>query len=177
MRARAEAGHGIDWHFARSRSAIAAVVMALAIRFLPLPALLVLSLILGGGLAVYLYRRGRADDSVSFGAGIRMGAAAGVMAFVLLMLLLAGDVAIGHFVLHHSMMSDLHDQLQQTINSSPNPQVREVGPALLTPSGMKALILVSIFFGFAMFLLLCGLGGAVGALLFGRPNKSRGRVR
>jgi len=172
LRANATPVHGIDWHFARSCSAIAAVVVALAIRFLLLPALLLLSLLLGGALVVYLYRRGRPNDSVSAGAGIRMGAAAGVMAFVLLMLLLAGDVAIGHFVLHHSMMSDLHDQLQQSINNNPNPQVREVGPTLLTPSGMNALILVSMFLGFAMFLLFCGLGGAVGALLFGRPNKS-----
>lgn len=99
-----------------------------------------------------------------------MGAVTGVFAFLLLMLLASGEAAYNHFVAHHSLLADVQSQLQKTIDASPDPQTRDMAKSLLTPSGIEALLFLSICFAFAMFLLLCSIGGALGAAIFGRPG-------
>ena len=136
--------------------------------------LFVLWMPLCGALAVYLYGRGRPASALSTGAGVRMGATAGLMAFTVLLVLMAAAFATEHFVLHHSgeLVAQMRGQVQQAINASSDPQVRQFTDALLSPNGLALILVLSVIFLFAMFLLLCGLGGAVGAMLIGRPNKS-----
>jgi hypothetical protein len=161
----------VDWRFARSRAAIAAAAFLLVTLFVPVLGFFIVSIPLCGVLAVYLYHRGRAS-SVSIGAGIRMGMVAGVFAFLLLMLLGAGQAAFTHFAEHRSVMAEMQTELQKAVNSNPNPQAREMGQAFLTPDGVKILISFGVVLTFGMFLVLCGIGGAVGAALLGRADKS-----
>lgn len=69
-------------------------------------------------------------------------------------------------------MVEMHDQAQKAIDANPNPQVRDAAKVFLTPEGLVTLIVFGIFLVFAMSLLLCGIGGALSAVLLGRPNKS-----
>ena len=167
-------GERIDWHFARSRSSIAAAVMVLLMLFPQLSRLFILWMPLSGALAVYLYTRGRPASPLSAGAGARMGATAGLMAFAVLVVLMAAGFAIEHYVLHHSdeLVAQMRGQVQQAINSTSDPQVRQLASALLSPNGLALILVLSVIFLFAMFLLLCGIGGAIGAALFGRSSKS-----
>ena len=79
-----------------------------------------------------------------------------------------------HYVLHHSdeLVAQMRGQVQQAINSTSDPQVRQLASALLSPNGLALILVLSVLFLFAMFLLLCGIGGAIGAALFGRSSKS-----
>ncbi|HEV2112802.1 MAG TPA: zinc ribbon domain-containing protein [Terriglobales bacterium] len=164
----------IDWRFARSRSAIAAAAMVLLMLVPLLSKLFILWMPLCGGLPVFLYRRVRPGGRLSAGAGARMGAMAGLIAFTVLLIIMAAGFAIEHYVLHQSdqLVAQVRNQVQQAVNANSDPQVKQLESALLSPNGLAMIVVFSMMFLFAMFLLLCGIGGALSAVLLGRPNKS-----
>jgi len=164
----------IDWRFARSRSALAAAAMVLLMLVPVVSKFFVLWMPLCGALPAFLYRRARPGAALTSGAGARMGAMAGLMAFTVLLVVMAGGLAVEHYVLHQSdqLVAQVRAQVQQTIDSSSDPQVKQLAGALLSPNGLALILVFSMVFLFAMFLLLCGIGGALGAGLFGHPNKS-----
>jgi hypothetical protein len=87
---------------------------------------------------------------------------------------MAAGFAIEHYALHHSdeLVAQVRTQVQQAINANSDPQVRELAGTLLSPNGLAMVLVISMVFLFAMFLLLCGIGGAAGAAWFGRSDKT-----
>jgi hypothetical protein len=162
----------INWPLARTRSVIAAVVLVILMSIPGLSRLFLLWMLICGALAVYLYKRRAPSTLVNAGAGIRMGVATGVIAYLILVVLLAGGVGFEHYVMHQkpAIVGQIHDQVQQAINASKDPQAKQYADILLSPNGLALLFIFTLIIFFFGLLLLCGAGGAIGAAIFGKRS-------
>jgi hypothetical protein len=162
----------IHWPLARSRATIAGIIMVLVMMYPPLGGVFFICMPLGGALAVFLYVRTRRASHVSLAAGTRMGVITGFVAFTISAALLAGTVAIEHFVMHRSkeLVRLFRLQIEQAIAANPDPQVRQMAQVLLTPDGMAFVVVLGMVVLFVMFLVLCGLGGMLGSIVFTRRS-------
>jgi hypothetical protein len=144
----------------RNKAAVRAALLAgLAVFFvsIPLGALAFLSMAIGGGFAVYLYRRGT-GQTLSVANGARLGWITGIFVFLLILL---------NFTLAVALQPNYFEELRQEITKRsimPEAQVRQIVDLVFTPVGIGAMLI-------GMFLLSTlppALGGAVGAKLFHR---------
>ncbi len=128
-----------------------------------------------GALSVVLYRRQLPGTLVTPGMGMRLGALAGLFAF-----LINAVVTTLSFVLFRSS-SDfrraMQEQMEKQIASNPDPKAQEIVQRLVdwmsTPQGAATLIVVGLLVMAAMFVLFCSAGGALGASMFGRRREFR----
>lgn len=144
----------------RNKAAVRAALLAcLAVFFLsiPLGALALLGMVLGGGFAVYLYRRGT-GQSLSVANGARLGWITGIFLFVLILLNFTAVVAL---------QPNYLEELRQEITKNailPEAEVRRVIDLIFTPIGIGAMLIGM----FVMSTIPPALGGAVGAKLLDR---------
>lgn len=162
----------IRWPLARSRASIAGIIMVLVMMYRPLGDLFFIWMPLGGALAVFLYAGRQRASYISLAAGARIGAFAGFVAFTVSAALLAGSLAIEHFVMHRSaeVVAMFRGQIEQVISANPDPQVRQIAQGLLTPDGMALLVVLGMVLLFVMFVVLCGLGGMVAAMILSKQS-------
>lgn len=156
---------------ARSSALIAAIVMVVVMLSPPLARLFLLWSLLGGGFAVYLFLRRRPNQQAPFppGAGARMGALTGAVAFAIIAVLFIAEQLVANYVLHHNeFMAEFRNRLQQAILANPDPQVHQMAHSLLTPQGMTTLLIAGLGLLFVIFLLLSSLGGLAAAAILGR---------
>jgi hypothetical protein len=160
----------VNWPLARSRSVAAAVLLVILISIPGVSRLFALWMLLCGALAVYLYKRRQPAVIVTTGAGVRMGLATGVIAYLILVVLLAGGVGVEQYILHQKpeIVGQIHDQVQQAINGSKDPSAKQYADLLLSPNGLALLFVFTLIIFFFAMLLLCGAGGALGAAMFGK---------
>ena len=155
----------IDWNHARSRSMMAAAIMVMLL-LIPFGGLLFfIWLPVGGGLAVYFYKRSRPQTIIPAGAGARMGLVAGLFAFAAVVAIFALEMLFEFYVMHQGseFVGDLRAHMQQAVNTGGNPQAQQMMQSLLTPNGLAALVVLAMVFMLVAFLLLSALGGALGA--------------
>ena len=143
------------------RAALKAGVLGVFIGIIPL-----LGIVLTGALAVFFYRREN-GFVLPTALGLRVGGAAGVVAFAINAILLT----IRIFVLHGQQ--EYIDFLTQVAHSAgvnaANADFQAVLHSLLTPSGLAT----CLFFWMIITVVLASVGGAL-ASMFLRPNHTRG---
>lgn len=158
----------MTWSQAVKPAALAAIVgtILIALRLYPFVAILVM-----GFLASLFFRQGRPAGFIKASVGFRLGALSGLFS--------AGFMAL--FTAVGTLLPDVRDKLheqtieyfQQAAASQPdNPQVKVLLDQLKTPEGYLALM---ILFGVLLIfvsILLGGLGGAIGAAILSRREKS-----
>ncbi len=139
---------------------------------LPFVPVITLSMVAAGGIAVTLYKRKMPYVSVPARRGFRLGALAGFFGF----LLNAGASVIGMLSeQNRSALRDaMHERLKEamSVNSDPSAQqmLNNIGNLISTPGGLAALFAFSLLMFGLIFVLLGGIGGSVGAALFGKKN-------
>jgi hypothetical protein len=154
---------------------VAGVVAGFACQFAGLfPPLLVLAMVASGGLAVTVYHRRMPAVPTPASRGFRIGMLAGFFAWVTsagMNLLLLTRPA------NRDLLSrQLHEKIAETVSQTPDPAAREMiqkfGESITTPSGLIAFFAIAMIFLGIAFLILGGLGGAIGAAVFGhRPHQ------
>lgn len=156
----------IQWAKALPVTIQAGLVAAVLLMF-PLG---IFGLLLSGGLAVALYRRRTSGFPVTAGMGGRLGAATGAATFAIFTIL--GAVQVAFFHTGGQLRELMLDAVRQAAERNSDPQAQQVVEYLKTPAGMA----VSMVFGLAAMLCFClilsALGGAVGAVWFGRKRTS-----
>ena len=151
-------------------SALAAGFAAGIGSLVPFVPFITLCMVAAGGIAITLYKRRMPYVSVPARRGFRIGALAGFFGF----LLNAVTSALGMFsaenrgALRDAMQERLKEAL--TVNSDPSAQqmVKHLGDMVSTPSGLAAVFAFSLCLFGLLFVLLSGVGGAIGAALFGK---------
>jgi hypothetical protein len=138
------------------RSALTSGALASLMSILAGPLFLITS-ILGGFFAVYLYGR-RTGQTLTMANGARLGWISGLFGFVVLSTLVAVQVSQPEFA------TSLHEQMKKSPFAVSDLQVTQTIEFIRSPSGI-AFILV---FFFLLSTLLPAFGGAVGAKLFRR---------
>ncbi len=151
-------------------SALAAGFAAGIGSLVPFVPFITLCMVAAGGLAITFYKRRMPYVSVPARRGFRIGALAGFFGF----LLNASMSAFGMFsaenrtALHEAMQERLKEAL--SVNSDPAAQqmVKNLGNMISTPGGLAAIFAFSLCLFGLLFVLLSGIGGAIGAALFGK---------
>ena len=134
---------------------------ALAISLIRFPLASLLLLVLGGAAAVWAYSRGNWNPAITTGIGARIGAVTGLIGFGFYALVLAAVMYFQRAEVYAEITKALKDAAAQ--NS--NPQAQQIVNQLLTPAGMTAMIAFSVVLMLFFFLILCTIGGAVGAVM------------
>jgi hypothetical protein len=116
-----------------------------------------------GTIAVLLYWRRVPAATPTPAAGARIGALAGLFGFGVFAVLLALQMLLtrgtGRF------RSVLQQIIEQAAAQNGDPRAQEILQRLTSPEGLAVILTVVLVMAFFAFLLLSGLGGALGAYL------------
>jgi len=125
---------------------------------------------LGAGfLAVAISRSRNPGTAIRAAAGAKIGALSGLLSFGISTLL----EMLAVLVLHKGaeVRSEMIDKFQQAATRYPGPEVQPFLDFVKASDGFAIMLVASLIFGLAAFLVLGGLGGALGASVLGRRNR------
>ena len=126
---------------------------------------------LGAGfLAVALSRRLGAETAMLAAAGFKLGALSGLFLFAVSTILETLVVVFLHK--GAEVRSQIMEKVQQAAARYPGPEVQPFLDFAKSPGGFTFLLAASLIFGLVTFVALGGLGGAIGAALLGRRDRS-----
>jgi hypothetical protein len=76
-------------------------------------------------------------------------------------------------ILHRGgeIRNELISRIQQAASQTSDPQTLAMFDRFKTPGGLEFLMLFGLIFGFAAAIVLSGVGGALGAVIFGRRDR------
>ncbi|HWC18115.1 MAG TPA: hypothetical protein VG498_13930 [Terriglobales bacterium] len=154
----------VNWKQARKAAAIAAVLMTVGAIVRPLNLIFPLWMLVGGWLAVSLYRRRTSTLFVPVVTGAKLGALAGVLGFFYVTVLLATVSAVEIFVFKRGeeLRALLRAQIDQAAASNPA-SAQALSQLMQSPEGVATLVISLMFVSFMLFLLLSCAGGIFGA--------------
>ena len=151
-------------------SALAAGFAAGIGSLVPFVPFITLCMVAAGGIAITLYKRRMPYVSVPARRGFRIGALAGFFGFLLNAAMSAFGMlsAENRTALREAMQERLKEAL--AVNSDPAAQqmVKNLGDMVSTPGGLAAVFAFSLCLFGLLFVFLSGVGGAIGAALFGK---------
>lgn len=167
--------NAVRWDFAWQAALVAGAVAAV-LTAVPVVSLGCCLWMLGAGaLAVWLYQRRMPGLPVTPGMGMKVGALAGVFAFMI-----NGVMTTILFVTFRSsgdFRRAMQEQMEKQMASNPDPKAQEMVQHMMdwmnTPEGMATLIVLVILLMAVFFILFCAAGGALGASMFGRRREFR----
>jgi len=162
-----------DWAWRGALLAGACAALLTAIPFVSLGCCLWM---LGAGvLAGALYQRRTPGVPVTPGMGMKLGALAGVFAF-----LINAVVTVVSFVVFRSgseFRNALQSQMEKQIGNSPDPKAQEIMRQMFdwmsTPQGMATLMVLILIVMAVVFVVFTAAGGALGAAMFGKRREFR----
>lgn len=119
-----------------------------------------------GFLAVAFYRQGRREFTIKVMSSVALGALGGLLWFAMSAVL---EVSI-LLSLHKGpeLRTELLTRIQQAASQTNDPQVLAVFEKLKSPSGLEILMVSGIIFAFIASIVLAGIGGALGGVIFTR---------
>ena len=128
-----------------------------------------------GAISVKLYQRQMPGTLLTPGMGMRLGALAGLFAFII-----NAVVTTLSFVMFRSnsdFRRAMQEQMQKQMASTPDPKAQEILQRMMewmnTPQGAATLIVAVLVIMAVMFVLITAAGGALGASMFGRRREFR----
>jgi hypothetical protein len=142
-------------------AAVAAFLMALGLH--PFVAAL------GAGFLAVSFSRGRGPSISGSAAGMRLGALSGIFLFFASAILETLAVTVLHK--GPEIRSAMMEKVQQAAARYPGPDVQPFEDFVKSPGGFEIMLAASLIFGFLAFIVLGGIGGAVGSALLGRRNR------
>jgi hypothetical protein len=148
------------------RAAMNAGVVAAVLSAVPIGGSFVFALPLAGFLCVLLYRRYTKTGDPTPGMGFRLGTWAGLVGFVLLILL--GTIETLGFHTQNELRDAMIQAVRQAQSRYADPQARQTLEYFLTPGGMAFLMIFGSAFMCVLFVTLSGIGGAISAALLRR---------
>ena len=136
----------------------------------PFVPFIMLCMVAAGGMAVTLYKRRLPYVSVPTRRGFRIGALAGLFGFLLnAATSVFGMLSAGNrTALREAMQERLKEALAVNSDPAAKQMVKHLGDMVSTPGGLAAVFAFSLCLFGLLFVLLSGIGGAIGAALFGK---------
>jgi hypothetical protein len=122
-----------------------------------------------GFLAAAFSRRHGFGTVVRAGAGARLGVLSGFLLFAMSTIPEMFAVAVLHK--GAEMRSQMMEKLQLMATRYPGPEVQPFLDFVKSPDGFATMMVASVLFGLVAFVVLGGLGGALGAAFLGRNDR------
>jgi disulfide bond formation protein DsbB len=128
-----------------------------------------------GAVAVSLYQRRVPDTLITAGMGMKLGALAGVFAFVIHAVV--STVSFVAFRSSSEFRRALQEQMDKQIANSSDPKAQEIMRQMFdwinTPQGMATFMVLILVVLAVMFVVFTAAGGALGASMFGKRREFR----
>jgi hypothetical protein len=155
---------------AMNRAAMIAGVgtgLASTIPFMPW---IIVAMIAGGGIAVTIYQRRVPASPIAPSRGFRVGLLTGFFGWLTLGLLNGAMLipSANRALLHRQLAERLADTIRNAPDQASREMMQKLADAIATPSGLAGILILGLFLVGACFLLLGGIGGAIGASVFGK---------
>jgi len=157
----------MHWSQALRPCALAALVASLLMSLGLNPFVAMFSV---GFLAVVFYRQSRRGIMIKTSSGAALGALGGLLWFAMSSIFEALVVIFLHK--GPELRNELLAKIQQAASQTSDPQVQGVFERFKTQGGLEFLMLAGLLFAFLASIILGGLGGALGATILGRREKS-----
>jgi len=157
----------MQWSQALRPCALAALVASLLMSLGLNPFVAMFSV---GFLAVVFYRQRRSEIMMKAATGAGLGALGGLLWFAMSSILEALIVIFLHK--GPELRNALLAKLQEAASQTSDPQVLSVFERLKSQGGLEFLMLTGLVFAFLASIVLGGLGGALGAAILGRRQRS-----
>jgi hypothetical protein len=157
----------IDWAQAVPAAALAGFIGAI-LTVIPV-ATFGLGMFIGGALSVVLYRRRKFMADITPGMGARLGIVSGLFGFAILTVPLA--VGLAFFHMGDELRARMVVVVEQAAARSSDPQMQQIVEMVKTPDGSALFLSVGLILTFVAFVVVCGLGGAAGAVLLRRKQR------
>ncbi len=169
-----QAGNKLIWRKAISVCLMAGLVAAVG-SSVPMIPLVMLCMFASGGLAVTLYRRRVAQRTVTPWMGAKLGLLAGGMGFGVRALLMV--LALFGAEQRAEVRKLLMEKIQEAAASAADPESRQIMDQLRgyigSDHGLVVLTLAGVALLGLFLLAFSGLGGALGAAVFGRASERK----
>jgi hypothetical protein len=127
-------------------------------------------MVVAGILSVLFYRRRNPAAELTPGMGAKLGAVSGILGFGMFSILMALDLLVSRS--GGQLRASLLQAVQQSAARSPDPQVQQMFEYLKTPAGLALIIVMGLVVTFVIFLILSAAGGALGAVLLRRKQRT-----
>jgi hypothetical protein len=154
----------IKWSSALPKTAVSGfatvALLILVVSATQVPALSLLVVPFGGAFSVLLYVRG-SKQSITAGAGARLGAVTGFFSFAVYGLIAAAELTSQR----GELLNTVRKALQDAAAKNPNPQAQTIVEQMMTPAGIATLLTLAAIIFLFTFLILSSLGGSLGATL------------
>lgn len=138
----------------------------------PYAPFIILSMIAAGGMCIAFYMRSEPHAEIRPSTGLKMGALAGLFGF--LMYGVVASLSMLSAQTRSAFRTDMANAIKEAAARGSDPRaadmVRQLGDQLNTPGGLATMFILMLVFLLIFFVLLSGIGGAVGASLFGRKH-------
>jgi len=157
----------IEWSQALPATALAGLIAAV-LMMTPLRAF-GLGMAVGGSLSVVFYRRRNPVANITPGMGARLGMASGLLGGSIFTVLLSGFTFM--FGLWNQVRAKVIEVIEQTAARNPDPQAQQAMEFFKTQQGMAILVTAALAVTLMAFVILSGLGGALGAALLRRRER------
>ena len=125
-------------------------------------------MLVAGFLSIILYRHRCPGTRLTVGMGIRLGAISGAVGFCALVIFLGLAAAFRSGAEIHEAILKF---VQQYAAHSPDPRMEQVLELFSTPGGFVLMMVMSLVMTLVAFLILSGIGGALGAALLRRKER------
>jgi len=156
------------WSLAAKPCALAAMIAAVGmVCKLVVP---VIAVIGAGFLAVSIYRRNNPTAPLRAGTGARLGALCGL--FCSAMTAVLGALRVVILGEGNEIRKTMLEIVQQSASHYSDPQSQAALEFLRGPAGLVLFMVVLLIFAFLMFILMGTAGGALGAAVLGRRDRS-----
>jgi len=127
-------------------------------------------MVVAGALSVRFYRSRMPEAGISHGMGARLGAVSGLLGFFFYSVPQAFRLAF--FPLGGSVRLAMQKAIEQSAAQSPDPKAQEIMRNLMSPGALAAFLTVLVVLFLLIFLVCSGLGGAIGASIWGSKQSS-----
>jgi hypothetical protein len=162
------ASPNFDWAHALRAAALAGLVGL--VLFIILRRAFALDMVTAGFLAVYFYYRKNPFSKLSAGTGALLGALSGAFATVLMAVPLSFVIFIARS--GGDRRAEIMAALQDQLAHNPDPHAHELLEYLKTPEGFTLIMIVFLIVMLILCIVLSSLGGAIGAALLRRKQRS-----
>jgi hypothetical protein len=157
----------MQWSQAIKPCALAALVASVLMSLGLNPFVAMISV---GFLAVVFYRQGRHGIALKAASGARLGALAGLLWFAMCSIFETLIVLFMHK--GPELRAALITKIQEAAAQTSDPQVLTVFDRFKTPGGLELLMVMGLIFAFLASIVLGALGGALGAAILGRRDRT-----
>jgi hypothetical protein len=155
------------------RAALLAGALAGLGSLVPFMPFILLCMVACGGMSIAFYTRREPHQTVTAGGGLRIGSLAGMFGFFINATL--STVSMLSANSRAAMRGEMMNRLKEAMASSSDPaatdMLRRLGDQLNSPSGLAMLFTFALLVLAVLFVVFGGLGGAIGATLFGRRQE------